>query len=99
VTTKVEKSKIETSAGDHKDTIYLITIEVDEVSKGDEVKKGGKITVMAWQPHTREPHPPGLQGHEYIPVKGETATFYLIGGGNVPYEPILPNGIIGMVVG
>jgi hypothetical protein len=41
-----------------------------------------------------EPNPPGLQGHEPIPKKGETATFYLTGGGKKPFEPITPNGIV-----
>jgi hypothetical protein len=93
VTTKVEKSKIETDPGVYKDTIYTITVQVEEVSKGDEAKKGGKITVLAWQPHTREPNPPGSQGHEFIPKKGDTATFYLTGGGKEPFEPITPNGV------
>jgi hypothetical protein len=93
VTTKVEKSKIESDPGVHKDTIYTITVQVEEVSKGAEAKKGGKITVLAWQPHTREPNPPGSQGHEPIPKKGETATFYLTGGGKEPFEPITPNGV------
>jgi hypothetical protein len=94
VATKVEKSKIETSPGVHKDTIYSITVEVEEVSKGDAAKKGEKITVIAWQPHTREPNSPGSQGHEVIPKKGETATFYLTGGGKEPFEPITPNGMV-----
>ena len=94
VTTKVEKSKIETSPGVHKDTIYTISVQVEEVSKGAEAKKGGKITVFAWQPHTREPNPPGSQGHEPIPKKGETATFYLTGGGKEPLKPITPNGVV-----
>ncbi len=34
VTTKVEKSKLETSRGVHKDTIYTNTVEVDVISKG-----------------------------------------------------------------
>ena len=94
VATKVEKSKIETSPGVHKDTIYTITVEVDVVSKGAVEKKDGKITVLAWQPHTRELNPPGTQGHELIPKKGETATFYLTGGGKEPFEPITPNGVV-----
>jgi hypothetical protein len=28
---------------------------------------------------SREPNPPGSQGHKVIPKKGETATFYLTG--------------------
>lgn len=93
VTTKVEKSKIETSPGVHKDTIYTITVEVDEVSKGDAAKRNEKITVIAWKPHTCEPNPPGSQGHEFIPKKGDAATFYLTGGGKEPFEPIAPNGM------
>lgn len=56
-------------------------------------RKGEKITVVAWKPHTREPNPPGSQGHEVIPKKGDTATFYLTGGGTEPFEPITPNGV------
>jgi hypothetical protein len=93
VATKVEKSKIETDPGVHKDTIYTITIEVQGIAKGTGPKKGEKITVVAWKPHTREPNPPGSQGHEVIPKKGDTATFYLTGGGTEPYEPITPNGV------
>ena len=68
VTTKVEKSKIETDSGVHKDTIYTITVLMEAVSKGAEAKKGGKVTVLAWKPHTREPNArrrrcePALQG-------------------------------------
>ena len=93
VATKVEKSKIETYPGNHKDTIYTIAVQVEKVSEGDEAKEGGKITVLAWQPHTREPNPPGLQGHEVIPRKGETTTLYLTGGGKEAFEPITPNGV------
>jgi hypothetical protein len=94
VTTKVEKSKTETAPGVHKDTIYTITVQVDVVSKGAVEKKDGNITVLAWQPHTREPRTPGSQGHEPIPKKGENATFYLTGGGKEPLTPITPNGMV-----
>jgi len=39
VTTKVEKSKLETSRGVHKETIYTITVEVEVFSKGAMEKK------------------------------------------------------------
>ena len=91
--TKVGISKMKTNPGVHQDTIYTITVQVEKVSKGDEAKEGGKITVLAWQPHTREPNPPGSQGHEVIPKNGDTATFYLTGGGKEPFEPITPNGV------
>jgi hypothetical protein len=35
VSTKVEKSQIETYPGVHKDKIYTITVQVEGVSKGD----------------------------------------------------------------
>ena len=43
--------------------------------------------------HLSEPNPPGLHGHEVIPRKGDTATFYLTGGDKEPFEPITPNGV------
>jgi hypothetical protein len=93
VATKVGKSKIETSPGIHKDTIYTITVQVEEHSKGHDATKGERITVQALQPHTREPNPPGRQGHEPIPRKGEAATFYLTGGEENTFAAITPNGI------
>lgn len=93
VTTKVERSKIETSQGIHKDTVYTITVEVEDVSKGNNVSIGQRIAVKAWQPHTRKPSPPGRQGHEPIPKKGENATFYLTGGEEKTFAAITPNGI------
>ena len=62
-------------------------------SKGAEAKKGGKITVLGWQPHTREPNPPGRQGQDFIPKKRATATFYLTGGGKEPLDVVTPNGV------
>ena len=73
--------------------MHTITVQFEKVSKGDEAQEGGKITVLAWQPHTREPNPPGSQGHEVIPKNGDAATFYLTGGGKEPFEPITPNGV------
>lgn len=93
VATKVGKSKIETSPGIHKDTIYTITVQVEELSKGHDATKGERITVQAWQPHTRKPNPPGRQGHEPIPTKGETSTFHLTGGEEKTFAAITPNGI------
>jgi hypothetical protein len=93
VATEVEKSKIGTSPGIHKDTIYIITVQVEELSNGHDAAKAERITVQAWQPHTCEPNPPGRQGHEPIPRKGETATFYPTGGGENTFAAITPNGI------
>jgi hypothetical protein len=93
VATKVGQSKIETSPGIHKDTIYTITVQVEELSKGHDATKGERITVQAWQPHTRKPNPPGRQGHEPIPTKGETSTFHLTGGEEKTFAAITPTGI------
>lgn len=93
VTSKVEKSKIETAKGMHRDKIYSIKVRVKEISKGKEVKAGDEILVLAWQPHTRFPPVAGWQGHESIPKKGETATFYLKKDGK-NYAPLMPNGIV-----
>ena len=94
VTSKVQKSEIQTGLGIFRDTVYTITIRIQDVSKGKALKVGQEIRVLAWKPHTRKPNPPGLQGHEVIPKKGDTATFYLKGGGKKPYEPLLPNGMV-----
>jgi hypothetical protein len=106
VTKKVEKSKIETG---FKDTIYTITVEVQGIAKGTGPKVGEKITVVAWTPYSEEPmgylvepkgtkvpvtRAPGFQGYDLIPKKGDTATFYLNGGGKEPYKPLPPNGMV-----
>ena len=92
VTSKVEKSKIETAKGMHRDKIYSIKVRVKKISKSKDVKVGDEILVLAWQPHTRFPPVAGWQGHETIPKKGETATFYLKKDGKT-YAPLMPNGI------
>jgi hypothetical protein len=93
VTSKVQKSEVEKAIGIHRDRVFTITIQVKEVSKGDGIAVGQKIAVVAWQPETRKPPLPGLQGHDAIPKKGELATFYLKSGKGKVYEPLLPNGI------
>lgn len=103
VTSKVEKSKIKTAHDANKDTI---TVQVENVSKGDAAKQGEQIAVLAWMPHTREPSSyivesmkqtpiflPSRQGQDLIPKKGETATFYLTGGGKETFELVTPNGV------
>lgn len=93
VTARVQKSTVEKGIGLHRDRVFTIKIQVRSISKGAGVKAGDQIDVIAWQPSTRIPPIPGLQGHELIPKKGDIATFHLRrkkGGG---FEPLLPNGI------
>jgi hypothetical protein len=90
----VEKSRIEKSIGIHRDRIYRIKVKVSAVSKGSTLKPGDEIEILAWKPARRIPPEPGLQGHETIPKKGDTATFYLAGGKGNSLEPLLPNGIV-----
>ena len=94
VTAKVQKSKVERSLGLHRDKVYTIKLKVASVSKGNGVKVGQEILIGAWQPTTRIPPMPGLQGHEPIPEKGDTVKMYLLKNKKTKaYEPLLPNGI------
>ena len=94
VTTKVQKSKVERSLGLHRDKVYTIKLKVASVSKGNGVKVGQEILIEAWQPSTRIPPVPGLQGHEPVPEKGDTVEMYLLKNKkSKAYEPLLPNGI------
>lgn len=93
VTAKTEKSKVETAWGIHRDRIFRIQVAVRVVSKGSQVSEGEQIEVVAWQPAKRIPRLPGLQGHVFIPGKGDTATFYLNGRDGSAFKPLLPNGI------
>jgi len=94
VTMKVQKSKIERTVGLHRDKVYTIKLKVAAVPKGTGVKVGQEILIEAWQPSTRIPPVPGLQGHEPIPEKGDTVKMYLLKNKKAKaYEPLLPNGI------
>ena len=94
VTTKMQKSKIGRPFGLHRDKVYTIKLKVASVSKGAGVKMGQEILIGAWQPSTRIPPVPGLQGHEPIPEKGDTVKMYLLKNKKAKaYEPLLPNGI------
>ena len=94
VTTKVQKSKVERALGLHRDRVYTIKLKVTSVSKGTGVKVGQGILIGAWQPSTRIPPAPGLQGHEPIPRQGDEVKMYLLKNKKEKaYQPLLPNGI------
>jgi hypothetical protein len=94
VTTKVQKSKIERSFGLHLDKVYTIKLKVASVSKGGGMKVSQEILIEAWQPSTRIPPVPGLQGHEPVPGKGDAVKMYLLKNKKEKaYQPLLPNGI------
>jgi hypothetical protein len=94
VTSKVQKSKHERAFGIHRDRVYTIKLKVTSVSKGTGVKEEQEIVVEAWQPSTRIPPLPGLQGHNPVPGKGDTVKMYLLKEKQTKrYEPLLPNGI------
>ena len=90
VTSQVKKSTVERAPGRHRDTEYSLRVKVTQVDKGAGVRVGETVVVTAWKPHTRLPRYPGLQGHESISEKGDSATFYLLKSG-AGYEPLLPN--------
>ncbi len=94
VTTKVQKAKVERSFGIHRDKVYTIKLKVASVWKGAGVKVGQEILIEAWQPSTRIPPAPGLQGHEPVPGKGDEVKMYLLKNKKEKaYQPLLPNGI------
>ena len=93
VTTKVQKSKVERALGLHRDRVYTIKLKVASVLKGNGVKVDQEILIEAWQPSTRIPPLPGLQGHEPVPRQGDEVKMHLLKKKEKAYQPLLPNGI------
>ena len=94
ISSKTERSKHERAFGIHRDRIYTIKLKVTTVLKGAGLKQTQEITIEAWQPSTRIPPLPGLQGHQPVPAKGDTVTMYLLKQKTRnEYEPLIPNGI------
>ena len=92
VSSKIQKSDLEKGAG-NKDQIFTIKVKVESTTKGEGVRIGEEIQVVAWKPHTRTGIAKiGLQGQEQIPKKGQSATFYLKLNEKI-YKPLMPNGI------
>lgn len=93
VTSRIQKSEIETGRGIHRDKVFTIKLKVASVSKGDDVKSDEEIVIEAWRPSTRIPPEPGLQGHVPIPQKGDVVTVYVGRKKGKAFEPLLPNGM------
>lgn len=93
VSSKTQKSTVETALGMHRDRVFTIRLKVTAVAKGAGVTKGDTILIQAWQPSTRIPPLPGPQGHGPIPAKGDFITLYSAGKAGHAYKPILPNGM------
>ena len=92
VSSNVEKSNFEKGDG-NKDQIFTIKVKVEATKKGEGIRIGEEIDVVAWRAHTRIGSALiGWQGQEEIPKKGQTSTFYLKLNGKI-YEPLMPNGI------
>ncbi len=94
VTSKIQKSEVETALGIHRDRVFKIKVKVKTVSKGNGVNAGDEIEVVAWQPASRIPPTLGSQGHGPIPKKDDTVKVYLKGKGGNAFKPIMPNGIV-----
>lgn len=92
VKSEIKNSTIEKGPG-NKDEIFSITVMVETVRKGGNVKKGDKIVVVAWNPNVRVGLAQiGLQGHDPIPKKGQAAEFFLQRSKD-GFKPLLPNGM------
>ena len=92
IKSEIQNSTIEQGAG-NKDEIFSITVMVETVRKGENVKKGDEIVVVAWKPHVRVGLAQiGLQGHDPIPKKGQAAEFFLQHS-KEGFKPLLPNGM------
>ena len=93
VSSKVQRSKIETGIGIHRDRVYRIKLKVTKVLKHSKKKIGDTVEFFAWKPVRRIPPLPGLQGHSPIPKKGDQVKVYLKQTKDGELEPVLPNGI------
>ncbi len=93
ISSKIQNSKVERAFGTHRDRVFTIKLKVATILKGTGLNEGDEIEVLVWQPSSRIPPLPGLQGHEKIPNKGDKVTVYVKGKKGKAYEPILPNGI------
>jgi len=94
ITSRTQKSKVETAFGVHRDRVYTVKLAVTKVSKGTGVKLGEVVDVLLWQPSTRMPPLPGPQGHTYIPKKGDAVMVYGRQQPGIAFKPIMPNGIV-----
>lgn len=94
ITSRTQKSKVETAFGVHRDRVCTVKLAVTKVSKGTGVKLGEVVDVLLWQPSTRIPPLPGPQGHTFIPKKGDAVMVYGRKQSGIAFKPIMPNGIV-----
>ena len=98
VESKIQQSTVDKLPG-LKDEVFLIKVKVQFVAKGADIKVGDEVVVRAWQPRKSViPRPPGPQGHDTIPAKGDLVTCYLLessakGQAKLVYRAYMPNGI------
>ena len=71
VSTAIRKSKVERSFGIHRDRVYKFRFRIKQISKGQELKESGEITIRAWQSSVRIPPIPGPEGYTFIPSEGD----------------------------
>ncbi|MEM7013307.1 MAG: hypothetical protein AAF585_17690 [Verrucomicrobiota bacterium] len=95
ISSKDQKSEIETGPGIHRDRVYSIRIKITAVEKGADPSLNAEkiVIVQAWKPSKRIPPEPGLQGHKTIPKKGDNVRIFVEEAKNSVFHPILPNGI------
>ena len=88
VVTEVKTKDVDRGKG-YVDTQYAITIQVQQIDKGDGLKAGETIQVTAWQAKRRPSDWVGASGQGSIPKKGDAVRAYYEKGGAL----LLPNGI------
>ena len=92
VTSIIKKSKIEKSFGIHRDKVFYVRINVNEILKGKSVFGDQKIVIRIWIPSLRIPPISGPQGYYPILVKGDKIQAHRRQEGEKKYSALLPNG-------
>ncbi|MFT4549121.1 MAG: hypothetical protein ACI8XO_002352 [Verrucomicrobiales bacterium] len=75
------------------DWVVMLSIEIAEVEKGDQVGAGENINVRCWRLKRRSPVLDGPSGHDDIPAVGSQVRMWLNTQGQRVWHPIQPNGV------